>query len=110
MLPTTKIKVKGTEVTALVDTGGSASFLQTEWSKQNAVETYTSKDAYQVRMAIFQEETVNQEAQKKLKKACFNIPHTFLMDEIAPNCILGSDFLAKMAAEVDFQAKELCLH
>ena len=52
MLTTTKIKVEGTKLTALVDTGVSISFLQMDESKQNTTEIYTSKNAYQVRTAI----------------------------------------------------------
>ena len=48
MVPITKIKVEGTEFTVLVDTGASAIFLQTDWSKKNAVDIYTSNDTYQV--------------------------------------------------------------
>ena len=42
--------------------------------------------------------------------AGFIIPHTFLVGKIAPNYILGSNILPKIAAEVDFKAKMLCLH
>ena len=46
----------------------------------------------------------------KVEIARFKIPYTFLMGEISPNCILGSDFPVKIAAEVDFKANKLRLH
>ena len=52
VLPTTKIKLEGTEVAALVDIGASASFLHTDWSKRNSIDIYTSNDTYQVCIAI----------------------------------------------------------
>ena len=52
MLPTTKIKLEGTEVAALVDIGASASFLHTDWSKRNSIDIYISNDTYQVRIAM----------------------------------------------------------
>ena len=45
-----------------------------------------------------------------METARFNIPHTFLMSKIAPNCILGSDFVVKTASEVDFKVNELSLY
>ena len=110
MLPRTKVKVEGTELTALVDTRASASFLQMDWTKQIAIEIYTSQDACKVQKAMGQEKMVSKQDQSNVEIARFNIPHTFLVGEISPNCILGSDFLAKIAAEVDFKANKLCLH
>ena len=52
ILPMTKIKVEGTELTALVYTGASANFLQMHSSKLNTVVVYTSNNAYQVRIAM----------------------------------------------------------
>ena len=52
---------------------------------------------------------VSQKFFKKVEIASYTIPHTFLMGEFSQNCLLGSDFLIKMAAEVDFEAKKLLL-
>ena len=52
MLLTIRIKVEGTELRVLVDTGASTSFLQMDWSKRNAVEIYPSNDACQVYAAM----------------------------------------------------------
>ena len=57
-----------------------------------------------------QEEMVSKQAETNMKISGINIPHTFLVGKIAPNCILGSGFLAKTSAEVDFKANELRLH
>ena len=57
-----------------------------------------------------QEEMVSKQAQTNAEIARFIIPHTFLVGETSPNCILRSDFLAKTAIKVDFKANELCLH
>ena len=102
MLPIIKIKLEGTEATALVDTGASASFLQMEWSKQNAIGVFISEEAYQVRKSMGQEEMVSKQAEIKVKIAGLNIPHIFLVGKIAPNCILRSNFLAKISEEVNF--------
>ena len=59
---------------------------------------------------MVQEEIVSKQAQTNMEIAGLNIPHTFLVNEISPNCILGSDFLAKITAKVDFKANKLCLH
>ena len=56
-----------------------------------------------------QKEMVSKKAQKNMEIARFNIPYTFLLGEISPNCILRSDFLEKTAAEVDFKGKKLHL-
>ena len=58
MLPKTKTKVEGMDLTALVDTRASASFLQIDWSKQNAIEIYASKDIYQVYTAMGRKEEI----------------------------------------------------
>ena len=42
--------------------------------------------------------------------ARFTIPHTFLVGGISPDCILGSNFLAKTAAQVGFKVRKLNLH
>ena len=52
MLPTIIIKVEGTELTVLVDTGVSASFSQIDKSKQNAIEIYVRNNTYQVCLTI----------------------------------------------------------
>ena len=52
MLPTTTIKIDGIESTVLLDTGASASFLQINWSKRNAIDIYASNNVYQVRTAM----------------------------------------------------------
>ena len=52
MLSITKTTEEGAEATVLVDTEASASFLQTNWSKRNAIDIYTSNDAYQVRISM----------------------------------------------------------
>ena len=57
-----------------------------------------------------QEEKVSKQAQKNVEITGFSIPHTFLMGEISLNCILGSDFFANTAEEVDFKAQKICLH
>ena len=110
MLPTINIKVEGMDLSELVDTGASASFLQMDWSKQNTFEIYTSKDAFQVWIAMGQQEMVSKQAQTNVEIASLNIPHNFLVSKISLNCIFRSDFLAQMAADLDFQVKELCLH
>ena len=107
MLPTTKVKVEGMEVTALEDTGASASFFQMEWSKQSAIESCTSEEAYQVRTAMGKEEMVSKQAKKNREIAGLNIPHTFLLGKIAPNCSLRSNLFSKTSWEVDFKANKL---
>ena len=57
-----------------------------------------------------QEEMVSKQAQTSIEIAGFSIPHTFLVGEIAPNCILGSNFLTKTTVEVDIKTNELCLY
>ena len=69
MLPITKTKVEGMEVTALVDTGASASFLQTEGRKQNAIEIYTNEEAYQVGKATGQDETISKKKKTNVEIA-----------------------------------------
>ena len=59
---------------------------------------------------MVQEETVSKKAQKNLEIASFNIPHTILVGEISLACVLGSNFLAKMVAKVDFKVKKMCLY
>ena len=59
---------------------------------------------------MVQKETVNKQAKKNVEIAGFNILHTFLEGKIAPNCILRSNFLAKIAVEVGFKANELLLY
>ena len=53
---------------------------------------------------------VSKYVQTNVEIAGFNIPYTFLVGKIAPNCILRSSFLTKTAAEVYFKANELFLN
>ena len=57
-----------------------------------------------------QEEMVSKQAQTNVEISRFNIPYTFLVGKIAPNCILGSDFVVKTASEVDFKVNKLSLY
>ena len=53
----------------------------------------TSENAYQVRIAMDQEEMVYKTSTNiHVEIARFNIPHTFLVVKIAPNCILRKQF------------------
>ena len=54
-----------------------------------------------------QEEIVSKQEEKNVEIASLNIPYRFLVSKIAPNCILRSNFLGKISAEVDFKAKKL---
>ena len=53
---------------------------------------------------------VSKQVETNVEIAGLNIPHNFLVGKIAPNCILGSDFLAKTSEEVDIKANEIHLH
>ena len=53
---------------------------------------------------------VSKQAETNVEIAGLNIPHTFLVGKIAPNCILGRNFLAKISTEVYFKANKLYLH
>ena len=57
-----------------------------------------------------QEEMVGKQAQTNVEIAGFNILHTFLVGEIYPNCVLESDFLAKIAVDIDFKVNILRFH
>ena len=57
-----------------------------------------------------QKETVSKQAKTNVETAGLNIPHTFLVGKIAPNYILGNNYLAKTSAEVDLKAKKLHFH
>ena len=78
-----------------------------KWSKQNAIEICTSKEAYQVRTSMGQEETVSKQVKTNMEIARLNIPHTFLVGRTVSNCILDSNFLTKTATKVDFKAKRV---
>ena len=54
-----------------------------KWSKQNAIEIYTIEEAYQVRIAIGQEEMASKQAETNVEIAGSNIPHTFFVGKIA---------------------------
>ena len=69
-----------------------------------------SEDTYQVQTSKGQEETVTKQAHPNMEIARFNIPHNLLVGKIAPNCILGSNFVAKIDAEVDSKTNMPCLH
>ena len=45
-----------------------------------------------------------------METVSFTIPHSFLVGEISPNCILRSSFLVKIATEVDYNINKLCLY
>ena len=53
---------------------------------------------------------VSQKARTKVEIAGFTIIHTFLIGKMYSNCTLRSNFLVKMATEVDFKVKEIYLH
>ena len=78
-----------------------------EWSKQNTIEICKRGEAYQVQTTMSKGEMVSKQAKKTVKIARLNIPHTFLVGKIAPNCILGSNFLEKIFKKVDFKGNEL---
>ena len=46
----------------------------------------------------------------KVEIAEFTIPYTYLLGGISLDCILGSNFIAKIATKVGFKVKKLHLH
>ena len=50
------------------------------------------------------------EAQENVELARFTFSNNFLVGNVSPDCMLGGNFLANTAAQVNFKVKKLPLH
>ena len=83
MLPTVTISIYGHEVTALVDTGASRSFLSSKWVELHSIPVHEGAATFQVRTALGQEEVVRTQACADVCIAGVTVPHTFLVSSIS---------------------------
>ena len=96
MLPTTTIKVDGTELTVLVDKRASIVFCRHIGANKIALKSIQERTLTRY-IQPWAKEMESKEAQTNVEIAGFIILHTFLIGGISANCILDSDFLAKIA-------------
>ena len=82
-LPTVTISISGHEVTALVDTGASTSFLSSKWTELHSIPIHEGAATFQVRTALGQEEVVRTQAYSDIRTAGVTVPHTFLVSSIS---------------------------
>ena len=83
MLPTVTISVQGHEVTALVDTGASTSFLSSKWAELHSIPVYEGAATFQVHTVLGQEEVVRTQAYADICVAGVTVPHTFLVSSVS---------------------------
>ena len=82
-LPTVTTSVSGYEVTALVDTGASTSFLSSKWTELHSIPVHEGAATFQVRTALGQEEVVRTQAHADVCIAGVTVPHIFLVSSIS---------------------------
>ena len=82
-LLTVTISIQGHEVTALVDTGASTSFLSSKWTDLHLIPVHEGAATFQVCMALGQEEVVRTQAYADVCIAGVTVPHTFLVSSIS---------------------------
>ena len=81
-LPTVTISISRHEVTALVDTGASTSFLSSKWTELHSIPVHEGAATFQVRTALGQEEVVLTQAYADVCIAGVTVPHTFLVSSV----------------------------
>ena len=83
MLPTVTISISGHEVTALVDTGASTSFLSSKWTELHLIPVHEGATTFQVCTVLGQEEKVWTQAYADVCIAGAMVPHTFLVSSLS---------------------------